>query len=295
MAVGIWKDSNMYVIENALVIVEISPEIGGSISKFHYKYNGENIPVLRTATGSESPLEMSMFPLLPYCNRIKRNQFVAAGKSYHLKPNFGQEPHACHGDGWISSWIVSKKTSEVVQLSLVIDQPDNPYKYEAELEYQLEGSALLVNLTVKNLSDNPLPYGLGIHPYFPVEGSQLKFDAQGVVLEGPEHLPTESISLPPELAFTDYTDIRPVWRNLCYTDWSGVASIKRGRLLTQLISNAPYLMLFTPPGEKYFCIEPMSHKIGAINNENRDMGDGVVLLKYCESIVASYKFEMSML
>ncbi|MDE0783683.1 MAG: aldose 1-epimerase [Planktomarina sp.] len=285
----------MLVMENDFVIVEINSEVGGSISRFYYKHKGEHLPVLRAATGTDSPVEMSMFPLVPYCNRIKNNEFEVDGKFYNLKPNFGQEPHACHGDGWISSWNISKATTESVQLRLAVDEPDNPYKYEAELEYKLADNALIVNLAVKNLSENRLPYGLGIHPYFLVDGSQLQFDAKSVVLEGPEHLPTETISLPPELAFTNYSKLPKVWRNLCYADWSGLASVKRGGLLTQLKSKTPYLMLFTPPGENYFCIEPMSHNIGAINNENTGLGEGVVFLNYCEFMVASYKFEMSML
>jgi aldose 1-epimerase len=294
-AAGTWKVNDMLVLENDAILLEVVPEIGGSISKFYFKHGDTFLPVLRPAIGHESPLEMSLFPLVPYCNRISGNQFVVNGNTINLKPNFGNEPHACHGDGWISAWEVIHKTQTGVQLGLTIAEAGKPYKYESVLEYQLLNNSLVIRLSIKNLADITMPFGAGIHPYFPRENSLVQFDAKNVVLEGPEHLPTETITLPQELSFSSYKKIPSVWRNLCYTDWAGVATVVRDKLKTSLESDSKFVMVFTPPGEDYFCIEPMSHNIGAFNKGELGIEEGVIILRPGEFMRTSYTFDLSII
>jgi aldose 1-epimerase len=44
---------------------------------------------------------------------------------------------------------------------------DDPYAYRAEMALALDGEGLRVSLSVENRMHQPLPFGIGLHPWFP--------------------------------------------------------------------------------------------------------------------------------
>ena len=88
----------------------------------------------------------------------------------------------------------------------------------------------------------------------------------------------------------------PLGLDLCFDGWTGSAEIhwpdqKRG---LRLIASPEfgYLVIFTPPGEDFFCVEPVSHCVNAVNLEGSDWGPtGLVDLLPGQSFSASARFQ----
>jgi len=95
----------------------------------------------------------------------------------------------------------------------------------------------------------------------------LRFDAEAVWL-------TDAGLLPSELAAVDRlgdwaageTVDRTTLIDNSYTGWTGPAILARTEGDLALVGeNSPVLHLFTPPGEAFFCVEPVTATPDAIN------------------------------
>lgn len=107
------------------------------------------------------------FPLVPFGNRIEGNGFHFEGRDYTLAPNTA-DPLVLHGDGWLRRWSILRQDRH--SLALHYRQAANaagPFAYEAVQTITIDGANLTLSLTVTNHSAGALPYGLGLHPYFP--------------------------------------------------------------------------------------------------------------------------------
>ena len=245
--------------------------IGGRVTAFNYQTAEGVLELLRPAQAYEEEndvsraLSSSMFPLVPYCNRVAGNTLRHGDKTWTLSPNFGDEPLACHGDGWTRTWQVTSQTANT--LEMVLEHPHaDPYTYRTTQTFTLSNDTLEVNLAVTNLADETMPFGLGFHPYFWRHPElTVRFAADYVWLEGPSHLPSEALRVPTELDFHRSQGLTNVWRNLCYSGWQGTASLAYPTYRLDMRSSASHLMLFTPPDENYVCLEPMTHAVDAFS------------------------------
>jgi aldose 1-epimerase len=278
-------------LTNDKLVLELSPNIGGSVSRFAFQDGTRTIELFRKAVG-KSVLEHSMFPMVPFCGRIRDNAFTVNGKTFHLEPNFGNEPIVCHGDGWLNAWHVeeSSNTKAVVRLDWLHAEP---YCYQAWQTFELLGRELIATLRVINKANEVMPFGLGFHPYFDrASVKTLQMNTPSVWLEGPLHLHTERVTTPPELAF-DKTPLPKVWRNLCYGGWDGVARLEFDTFMLEMRAATEHVHLYTPPDEDYFCLEPQSHCTTAFNLEKTAGFDpGTVFLRPDESFSFAVAFEV---
>lgn len=262
-----------YVLEHHNLRLTISP-IGGRVTTFNYETAEGVLELLRPAQAHEAgddvshisrALSSSMFPLVPYCNRVADNTLRYGDKTWTLTPNFGAEPLACHGDGWARTWQVVSQSADT--LAMVLEHPHaDPYTYRATQTFTLSDNTLEVSLAVSNLTDETMPFGLGFHPYFWRHPElTVSFTAGYVWLENPSHLPSEALRVPEELDFHHPRGLIDVWRNLCYSGWQGTASLHYPTYRLDMRSSASHLMLFTPPNEPYLCLEPMTHAVDAFS------------------------------
>lgn len=219
---------------------------------------------------------MASFPLVPYANRIAHGRYAVAGQSHQLPLNFGDHPHSIHGFGWQAAWAVSEATETEARLVLThAGDAGWPWPYEAEQHVALTPSQLSLTLSVTNKGDGAMPAGLGFHPYFVADAAtRLQFDAQSLLLSTPDMLPEREVaadtlgdwSQPSTVAGDSLIDN-------AYGGWSGAATILRGDgiAMTMRAAGAPWLHLYRPPGETFFCVEPVSHSPDAINRGGMDM------------------------
>jgi aldose 1-epimerase len=235
---------------------------GGSVARLDLRSGGAVHPILY-------PSDAAMHPLLPFANRVPGNIIDLVEPPLHLQPNVPGESCALHGIGWQREWRVVDLHEDRCKLELIVSPGEWAFGFRAMQEFRVEGGELHAALAIENTNDRPIPVGLGFHPYFVrAPGMELQFNAKHFWLDGPGYLPTDAISLPPELDFATPAPLPETWRNNGYSGWDGRAVIHdpaRGLEVT-MRAGQPLrdLMFYTPPGEPYFCLEPQSHTTGAV-------------------------------
>ena len=148
--------------------IELSPSIGGAISAFEWIGAGGPRPILRKCHSPlEKVLDAACFPLVPFVNRIRGGRFDFRGCEIVLAPNMAGDPSPLHGQGWLSAWQVDETRGAHAALSFHHAAGEWPWDYMARQEFALDAGGLSVSLTCANTSHDPMPCGLGLHPYLP--------------------------------------------------------------------------------------------------------------------------------
>ena len=264
--------------------IDFAPEAGGSLRRCEYR----GVKILKAARGHETchdPRMLSAFPMVPFIGRIERGVFAFQGHMVQLSPNMPPEPHAIHGLGWQSEWDITIREGTSVSLTHTHDgQSDWPWAYKAEQVFSTHEHSLTWTMTLTNQSVRDMPAGLGWHPYFPIEGAQIQADVTSIwngQEDGAiEHTPQV---LEPD---TDLRSMRPVKTldlDHCFSAGDGGVQLhwpERGVKLRMSASSAlRHLTVYTPSGEPYFCVEPVSHMPNAINSQLRAQETGLKVLK----------------
>lgn len=254
----------MIHLENTALRLDMMPEYGASVRSMEFLGASGWKPVLVAAPDqSTDALSSGLFWMLPFANRARNNCL----HEIRLYPNTA-EPLALHGVAFQRPWSVIAQDDVSVSLMMRSADGDAPYQFAAGLELRLEGSSCTAELWMRNEARHEIPAGLGAHPYFPrLPDTQVQFSATHFFLEGPDHLPTDAISLPPELDFAVMADLPKSWRNNAYGGWNGRAVISQPTLGYRISMIADEglreLMLYTDPTLPRFALEPQSHTSGA--------------------------------
>jgi aldose 1-epimerase len=268
-------------------VAEVAPSAGGSITRYAWNGGSSPLELLRPASAEDlragTATGMACFPLVPFSNRVRDATFTFRDREVHLKPNFPPEPHAIHGHGWQSPWEIVERSEADLIIAFTYEASEWPWPYRVEQHYSLSASALEVTISVMNEGSEPMPAGLGFHPYFVrTPGSRLRTAVERVWLSDNEAMPTELVPVPDEWDL-DGLDPNAVSLDHNFSGWSGRASIEwpdRNAQLT-LTGDDPFrfLVVFTPPGEDFFCVEPVSNTLDAFNliHQGRtDVGTSVI-------------------
>ncbi|RTZ87925.1 MAG: aldose 1-epimerase, partial [SAR324 cluster bacterium] len=151
-------------------LLEIVPEIGGSITRYCLKTEKQTLnflrPVIQSGLAKHDPREMASFPLIPFSNRIRNGHFKFQGREIKLPLNFYPEVHSIHGHGWKVPWTVKEKSENKATIEYQLLPDEWPFSYLASQVFDLEASSLTVTLQIKNTGNSAMPVGMGLHPYF---------------------------------------------------------------------------------------------------------------------------------
>ena len=236
--------------------------------------------LMRDGSGHDGdPLTASCFPLVPYCNRVRGNHFQVADRGYRLLPNQPRDRHSLHGDGWLSVWQVLAQCEASIRFGLRrTADAQSPYDYEAEIAFELTTHPqprLTVTLSVRNRSAESMPFGLGLHPYFPLTPqTTLRADATGFFPEEAEFLPGAITAIPADLNFSAASPLPRRWINNGFKGWNGTAEIiwPEHALGLHIEADAGFQDYFVFMPHKifepnfagdHFCFEPMTHQADA--------------------------------
>jgi aldose 1-epimerase len=274
--------------------VGLDPEDGGGVTFLRFK----GVDVLRPAPAvRHGPLELSCFPLVPYANRIGHGRFTWRGRKVSLEPNMAGDPSPMHGDGWLSVWSAAEAAADRIVLELRHTAGAWPWSYLARQTIAANPGGVSLGLELTNRSDSVMPAGLGFHPYFPGRSAaRLQAQVQAVWLTDAELLPTR---LGPPETFGDWAAGAPLaipeLIDNCHTGWSGPAEISLGdRGLVVRLTAGPaqrWLQVYSPPGQDFFAIEPVSHRPDALNTSN-PKSEGVMALPPGAALRASLRIEV---
>ena len=249
--------------------VDLAPSAGGAVARLAVAGTDLLRPLSPEDRAEGRASAAAAYPLVPYSNRIADGNLVVDGTAFRLAPNWPGAIHPMHGEGWSRPWRVAAADARAATLVQVYDGRGSwPFRYRARQEFHLDAGGLRVALSIENLEDRPVPAGLGLHPFFQRDAdSTLAFRAAAVWLADRDVLPVERVPVPPEWA---HDDPRPVASGLdnCFDGWDGRATIAwpyRGWRL-EMRASAPFrhVVVYTPPGRDYFCVEPVSHANGRI-------------------------------
>ncbi|WP_267393799.1 MULTISPECIES: aldose 1-epimerase [unclassified Sphingomonas] len=246
--------------------VDLLPALGGAVAAL--RRGGADI-FRPTAPGADHPLLTACFPLVPYANRIADGRFAVDGEHYALPRNVEGQDHPLHGVGWLVPWTIDEANDR--HATLRHDHAGDvhwPWAYAATQSFMLDDDGLRVTLSVTNHDARAMPVSLGFHPYFmrgPV--TTVRFAADGLWLVDAGLLPTEQVAADRlgDWAGGDTPDRATLIDN-SYTGWSGEAIIGRADGDLRLAGGGtPFLHLFMPPGEDFFCVEPVTAMPDGLN------------------------------
>jgi aldose 1-epimerase len=264
-------------LSNARTRVRIAPELGGAVADMDARLaNGDTAAVLRPWGGPEAGLfGVGMNLLAPFSNRISGGGFSFDGTFHRIYPNLDGEAFPIHGDAFQRAWTVVEHGETFARLALE-DGRIGPFRYSAEVLYRLKNGVLSTTLAMTN-SGPSLPYGGGFHPWFPRrETTRLRFQAQRIWLEDDRHLPTDHVPLGdrPDWDFGQDRTLPDHWINNAFTDWDGTARIEQPEIgIAVTLRSAPLLgtvIVYSPDAaSEFFCFEPVSHSVDAINQPGR--------------------------
>jgi len=277
----------------------IAPAIGGSIAHFHWIDGTRRHDWLRPAMGADlaerNPERLACFPLVPFSNRIRDGRFSFGGHSVSLPLNQWPQPHPEHGHGWQAAWSVAARARD--RLTLEYDHAAGawPFPYRARQVFTLSGETLELSLSVENRGPETMPAGLGFHPYFPrTARCRLVTRVDGMWAIDAEVMPTMLVAADPRLAASGGLPIAEAVLDNVLTGWRRSATITWPEHGTRLAIEAEpplgFLVVYSPAGEDYFCVEPVSHCTDAFNLAAQGRGDtGMLVLEPGASMSATVR------
>ena len=277
--------------------LELSPSVGGAIQNFEWIDEGESRPILRKSNNRlENVLDAASFPLVPYVNRIRDGRFEFRGRVVELAPNMAGDPSPLHGQGWLGPWEVEDATDTKATLSFHHSAGEWPWDYEARQEFALDERGLTLRLTCRNTSLEPMPCGLGQHPYFPC-GPETRLDTQASCAWTIDEkvLPVEKV---PADGRYDLQD-----RLVCGQDldngWGGWGRSARMTDpdwpydLEMSSPDARFFQLYSPASGGIFVAEPVTHANAALNAPEEEWPEfGLRVLEPGEAMSLDMRLEV---
>jgi aldose 1-epimerase len=241
----------------------LAPGIGGAIARF----NHEGREILRGSDSPASTLDCGCFPLVPYCNRIRGGSFAFRGRTVRIAPNMTGDPSPLHGDGWLAPWEVESQADDRACLFFAHEPGEWPWAYEARQTFRLSEAGLEAEISCKNLSGEPMPCGLGFHPYFPCDAdTRIDTQVEQVWEVDAQVLPTGIAPATGRYALDDQPACARGLDN-GYGGWSGDMRLTYGDgAVTRMTSpDARFFQIYSPPQSGLLAAEPVSHANAALN------------------------------
>lgn len=244
--------------------IKVVPQRGGLIT--HWQINGQDILYFDAERFANPELSVrGGIPILfPICGNLPDNTYTLEGQSYSLKQ---------HGFARDLPWqVLAQSVRDSAALTLTLGSDDHtralyPFDFRLEFTYRLQGHTLTLAQRVINESDRPMPFSLGLHPYFYVDDkAQLSFDLPAQQLY--DHL-TQAVE-----PFPGHFDLSQPEIDVALTPLAAqtatVTDHHRHHTLTLTWSDTYSALVFwTVQGKSYYCLEPWSALRNALNTGER--------------------------
>jgi len=272
--------------------VGVVPSIGNMA--YEFKVNGKNVlwwPYATLAEMRAKPQFGGIPFLAPWANRLSEDAYYANGQKFRLNPDLGnihrdQNGKPIHGllnyspdwkvidveaDGsgaWVTSRLEFWKHPEMMA--------QFPFAHSIEMTYRLSADALEVRTVIKNLSADPMPVGIGYHPYFQILDAPR--DQWKVHLAAQDHFVLSNLLIPTgvtkplefpglfPLAGVSLDDVFSVQGHL-ESKMLPTFSVQGAQQKISVTYGAKYpiAVVYAPPGRSFICFEPMSIITDAFN------------------------------
>jgi aldose 1-epimerase len=243
-------------IADGPIEVEVLPGVGARL----HRLRAFGHDLLRTPHDLrphvDDPWFYGSYPMAPWCNRVAAGRATVAGRAIDLPATFA-DGSAIHGQ-------VSRRAWEVVGDGLfrIAAGGDGwPWPYEVEQRIQISGQSLQLDLRLTNRSDDPMPGGLGFHPWFrrPI---RVAIAAAAV---HPSNLATEARPVPASGVFDRRRlEIMPDGLDATWTDLADPPVVlfwpDAGVQATMsVVAPTRFIVAATLPGTDAVAVEPQTH------------------------------------
>ncbi|MEO8151491.1 MAG: aldose 1-epimerase [Rhizobacter sp.] len=266
-------------LEHSQQRLGLVPTLGGGVAAWQTERPKGRLDLWRPWDGvTEDRYKLASFAMLPWSNRISGGGFEQAGHFHPMALNRAGEPYPIHGDGWLQAWSIDQTAADTVVMCLESHRFDgNPYDYQATQTFTLSAEGLDQSVSVTHLGDKPLPYGMGLHPWFPRgEGTRVTAPVRGLWLCGDDPLPTEHTErFPPTWDLNLGAPATGPLIDNGFTGWSGDAYIDWPEHGLRMAVRVPavqrsgrsdgFCLVYRPPQGPAFCFEPITHPIDAFH------------------------------
>lgn len=255
--------------------LEVVPERGGIITK--WRIQGQELLYLDSDrfTHPELSVRGGIPILFPICGNLPDNTYTYKGQQYTLKQ---------HGFARDLPWQVTEQaTDDCASLTLSLDSNDEtkavyPFDFALSFSYRLWGNSLVIYQNFTNHSTEPMPFSIGLHPYFAVQDkASLQFHIPASEFQDQKTKTTHPFSGEFDL---NSDEIDAAFRQLS-SDSATVSDVSRQLQLNMEWNNAYYgtLVFWTLKGKDFYCIEPWSAPRNALNT-----GEDLVMLPPGETL-----------
>jgi len=148
-------------LKSAAVEVDILPEVGARL----HRLRAFGRDILRAPANPEEhirdPFFWGGYTMAPWCGRVDAGPVKVANRQLALRSNF-RDGSAIHGQVYAVPWEVLDEGRFRVRGG----GDAWPWPYEVTLQVGLEDTSVRLDYALTNSSDEPMPAGLGIHPWF---------------------------------------------------------------------------------------------------------------------------------
>lgn len=244
------------------VVCRVAPGLGGALLALAI----DGAQVLRpTPESAAVAVDTACFPLIPFANRIAGGRFLFDGREIQLPADPAAPPHALHGHGWRERWDVAARSPSTLELTYLHPAGAWPWTYRAFQRLTVQRDGLAIEMAVENLSDDPMPCGFGLHPYFALEPeSYIEVSARARLLPDRQGIP--NIASACSGSRRDLATLPPSDELLL--DVSGRARIGSADWEIEIrAEEAIGWQFYLPPERDFFCLEPVSHRPDSFNRD----------------------------
>jgi aldose 1-epimerase len=262
----------------------VAAEAGGNL--FSFQVGGQELLLQPEKLADLAQQRTGMPIMFPTPNRVRDAKMTFEGRTFQFEPN--NQNNFIHGLARRRPFQAGAPRADRRQASVVLTldwddrQPEwsrFPIKHQLTVTYALTATGLRVSYAVRNLDQQRLPYGFGLHPYFRLpDGAGSRKDVFFTVpltqrMEALEMLPTGKL-LP--VAGTAHDLRRPTSiEGRTFDDvYLGMAPGKRARIELRNIGlelglsgskEFTHLVVFAPADRPVFSLENQTSSTDAHN------------------------------
>lgn len=289
-------------LRDGCITVGIAPDCGGALSRFDVRTGDSLTAVLRPAVEQGPAVRCSLgascFPLVPYGGRLREGRFEFERRRYEFPLNALPERHSSHGDGWCRPWGLTHLDRRSAVMNLEADE-SAPFQYECTQSISIDLNRVSVKLHARNTGARRIPMGFGLHPYFANRScAVVRADVPTRWQWDAEMMPLRQQPNPDAAGFLRGQRVSELPATTEYADWGGAATIYwpalRLRVSLETTPALRHAVMWMPPGEDFFCFEPVSHATDGLNGgPNRGPDGGFVIMEPNATAEQRFDFAVS--